>query len=369
MKKKLCLLTPKHWSAMMGGSQYQVKCLLEMLVSADDFTIYYLTGQYDQHYIPSGYYLIGLPAYGSVGGVSLCRYFSETLKMLNKIKPDIIYQRVGSFYTGFAAWYTKRNNCKMIWHIAHDTDVMPAALNQRLKFRRNLLEKKILEYGLRNCSAIIAQTNQQRLYLKKYYKRDVSAVIPNVQPRPGEEIRKSNSVKVKIVWVANLKKWKQPESFISLARDLDRMNMPVECLMIGKPSRNKAWQESIEQQIAAIGNLSYLGSCSIEQVNSVLNSAHIFVNTSTAEGFPNTFIQAWMRKTPVVSLHCNPDNIFRKYKVGFFAGKYEIMLSQVVNLVKNRPLREELGETAGAYAMNTYSLSNLARLEKVLNEA
>ena len=366
MKERLCILTPKHWSAMMGGSQYQIKCLLEKLVPAGKFEIYYITKKYNHQYIPCGYNIISLTGHTRFTGN---RYYFDSfslLKNLNKIKPAIIYQRVGCAYTGIAAFYAKRNNCKMVWHIAHDTDVMPGKVNKSLKFRQGCLEKKILEYGLKNCSAIIAQTHQQKIYLKKYYKRKTAAVIPNFQPRPEGEIHKDNSII--ILWVANLKQWKKPESFIRLAEDLSRMNLAVECFMIGKPSGNKPWQEALEKRIAEISILSYLGACSIEEVNSFLNRAHIFINTSTAEGFPNTFIQAWMRKTPVVSLHCNPDNIFCKHKVGFFSGKYDKMLSQVVKLIKNNTLREEMGEAARAYALQTHSLDNLKAIEKILNE-
>ncbi len=54
----------------------------------------------------------------------------------------------------------------------------------------------------------------------------------------------------------------------------------------------------------------FCGAISQQEVNAELANAHVLVNTSLYEGFPNTFIQAWMRRTVVVSLNVNPDGIF-----------------------------------------------------------
>ncbi len=34
MRAKLCILVPAHWEALMGGSQYQAKVLIDYLLAA-----------------------------------------------------------------------------------------------------------------------------------------------------------------------------------------------------------------------------------------------------------------------------------------------------------------------------------------------
>ena len=364
-KKKLCILMLGHWTDVMGGSQYQVKCLLDKIVPTDQFEVHYLTRNYDPRFSPDGYRIIkiaderGIRRYGSFFDVF------TLLKLLHQIRPDVIYQRVGCAYTGIAAYYARRNNCRMVWHIAHDSDVLPS--KERLSLRNIIrsIDKKILEYGVRSSHYIIAQTNQQAEFLKKHYGRTPTAVVHNFHPLPRENIKKTNPVK--IVWIANFKPMKQPEYFIRLARDLSDLGEKVECIMIGAPAHWAFhWQRSLESEMNEIERLEYLGACPLEEVNSILAKAHIFVNTSLYEGFANTFIQAWMRKVPVVSLHVNPDGVFERHKIGFFAGTYEKMLQRVVELIKNPALRDEMGERARAYAFEKHSEKNIAGLVQLL---
>ena len=367
VKKRLCVIIPTHWSAIMGGSQYQAKCLIDKLLPDERFEIYYLTRRYDSKFHPQGYKIIkvadarGIRRYGFLFDVF------RLLKLLHQIQPDVIYQRVGCAYTGIAAYYARRNNCKMVWHIAQDNDVFPFQKTSSLTNGIRYVDKKILEYGVRSSHHIIAQTNQQGEYLKRYYRRIPTEVVRNFHPMPREEINKTNPVK--IIWIANFKPFKQPEYFIRLARDLRNLGKKVKCIMIGAPAHLPLnWQSSIENKIDEVDNLAYLGARPLEEVNSILAKAHIFVNTSLFEGFANTFIQAWMRKVPVVSLHCNPDGILERHNIGFFSGTYEKMLQRVIELIKNPALRDEMGERAQVYAFERHSEKNIANLIEILKK-
>lgn len=86
------------------------------------------------------------------------------------------------------------------------------------------------------------------------------------------------------------------------------------------------------------------------------------------KALPNTFIQAWMRKVSVVSLHVNPDQVFERHNVGFFSGTYEKMLQRVVELIMNPALRDEMGERAQVYAFERHSEKNIASLVEILKK-
>lgn len=350
MKKRLCIIVPNHWSHIMGGSPYESKILIETLNARDLYDIYYITKRSDPDYKPNGFSIKTIKGgktrrYGEFsGGFSL-------LKILREVNPDIIYQLVAGANTGIAAYYCKRNHCNMVWRIQHDHDVSPPGWRfSKIPFF-NYIDNKILDYGISNATHIVAQSKLQNELMEKYYGRTADIIIPNFHPSPKENIHKE--LPIKVAWVANLKEWKRPEIFIKLAKDLEHMT-DVQFVMCGKPSMNN--YSELKSKIDSIPNLTHHGECTQEEVNQLLASAHIFVNTSMHEGFPHTYMQSWMRKVPVISLEINPDGIFDNDQLGFFAnGSYEKMRDHVVQLIQNDKLRNDIGESAQSFAFEHYS--------------
>lgn len=347
----------------MGGSQYQARMLIDHLVAQEKYEIYYLARSTCEAFMPDGYAIRRIAEPKGIRRYGEFLDAPDLLRILKEISPEIIYQRVGCGYTGITAYYAKKNNKRCVWHVAHDREVMP--LNVRLA--RNLVfryvDKKFLEYGLRNVNAIITQTQQQADYLWKYYGRKEDAIIPNAHPFPGENMKKGKAIRV--VWVANLKPWKHPEIFIRLARDLQQMDQ-VKFTMIGKPLGNPAWCKKIQEEADKAANLEYLGEQTQEAVNKLLAEAHIFVNTSEHEGFANTFIQAWLRKVPVLSLSVNPDGIFDEQHIGIHAGTYENLKHKLIQLIDDETLISGMGEKAQNYASEQFSVKNMEQLERII---
>jgi len=202
--------------------------------------------------------------------------------------------------------------------------------------------------------------------LKTHYGLEPTDIIPNFHPAPTGKIEKNN--KVKVLWVANFKKLKQPEIFINLARDLQHIKN-VEFIMIGGPALNAAYQDEQEKNISALDNLSYLGELSQDDVNEVFAKSHILINTSEYEGFSNTFIQAWMREVPVLSLNVNPDNVFDNEFLGNCAhGSYEKLRKDAIEMVTNEEKRKSIGHAALEHALENYSMKNLDRLIEILDQ-
>ena len=56
----------------------------------------------------------------------------------------------------------------------------------------------------------------------------------------------------------------------------------------------------------------------------LFDRAKIFLNTSSIEGFPNTFLQAWIRGVPVVTFF-DPDSLVQRLQLGTVANSVDEM--------------------------------------------
>jgi glycosyltransferase involved in cell wall biosynthesis len=344
----------------MGGAEYQIACLMDTLIALDRYEIYYLAHRVAADFQPAEYRIIRI---GKGGVASRWGYIAHALPLyraLRTIRPDVIYQRVACGYTGIAAYYAQRHGACLIWHVAHDTDLMPSATLGGRNPVRHFLERRSIEYGLRHADHVVVQTEQQARLLQENYQRTADAVIPNFHPQPLDVIDKSGPLLV--VWVANLKPWKQPEAFVSLAAALSDLK-DVRFVMVGNSVGSAA---QVLRSIRAATNIEYLGECSQSGVNELLARAHVFVNTSQYEGFPNTFIQAWMREVPVASLHVDPDGVLEREKIGLRAGTVERLAEFVRLLITNPQMRSEYALRSRAYAMRQHSMRNADALADLI---
>jgi glycosyltransferase involved in cell wall biosynthesis len=350
----------------MGGIEYQVKLLAESLAKQDNIEVTYLSRKTGRRHLSDGYRLLKI-AHGS--GIRRYGFFLDApdlLRLLNRINPDVIYENGGCAYTGIAAYHAKRSGCQSIWHIASDNDLKGINGLSLLKPHR-YIERKMLHWGIKHAKIIVAQSDAQKRIVARINPNATIHLVRNFHPDPQHNgsIEKSNQ----IVWVANFKPLKQPEIFITLAERLQQRNIDVRCIMVGAPAAHpEGYQHNLEARIAKAGNLDYLGVLPVSDVNRIIAGSRLLVNTSKWEGFPNTFIQSWMRKTPVISLSCDPDHVISNHQCGVVSGSLDNMVENVIALLGEHSRLKAMGENSYAYAMRHHSVSELRRLEKIILE-
>jgi glycosyltransferase involved in cell wall biosynthesis len=139
--------------------------------------------------------------------------------------------------------------------------------------------------------------------------------------------------------------------------------------MIGRSSNNHKFKKELKMAAQDYDNFEYLGEIPQEDVNEYLAKSHLLVNTSIFEGFSNTFIQAWMRKVPVVSLSVDPDKLLSKEGLGYCSGNFESLVDDVQRLIENHKLRDFIGEKARRYAIEHFSIDKVGKQFKDLVES
>jgi glycosyltransferase involved in cell wall biosynthesis len=227
------------------------------------------------------------------------------------------------------------------------------------------IDRKLFKYGIKNAHVIIAQTGYQAKRAFGINKKAAIEIVRNFHPSP-KNISNIDKKK-KITWVANFKRLKQPEIFIALSKKLLEKKLDIQCVMIGSPaSHREKYQKMLEVEINNTPILKWFGKQPLEVVNKHLEESMLFVNTSKWEGFPNTYIQAWMRKTPVVALSCDPDNQISEFGLGLRSGSFEQMIEDVIFLIKSDDKRIAMGERSKRFALENYSFKNLEKLSNII---
>jgi glycosyltransferase involved in cell wall biosynthesis len=219
-----------------------------------------------------------------------------------------------------------------------------------------LYERILYNFGIKRADCIIAQSEYQQELLKKNYNQD-SIVIKNPYPIE-EEVEISKSTPPVILWVGAIKpRWKQPDLFLKLAKAIPDARFQ----MVGGSSTNKQFYEQIKEEAKRISNLEFVGFVPYPDVNKYFTNASILVNTSCAEGFSNTFLQAGTAYTPVITLNADPDEIICKYKLGFHSRTFEQLIEDVKTLLKDETLRNRMGVNGRRYAESEHDIKKIVK--------
>jgi len=216
---------------------------------------------------------------------------------------------------------------------------------------------------MRAADIVIAQTSTQGEMLRKNFSIDVHGVIPNFHPLPRRTEKKHEVFTV--LWIANLKVLKRPEVFIEVVRLLQ--DLPgLRFRMIGAPYDNAKIQKAYVKTVRSLSNVEYLGELKQQEVNVHLSKSQLLVNTSVTEGFSNTFIQAWMRKVPVLTLGINPDNLFDDGNFGRCCSTVQELADTIRYFSANPREMEKIASRSYKTSMEMFSMSNAEQLSNLI---
>lgn len=298
--------------------------------------------------------------------------FINFYRLLKKEKPDICYLRTFR-YLFFLNLIRSILGIPAVFNTSNLTDCDPSL--EKIEFSLNLpvffasLRSSMirrLNFASLNKLPLITITKYHPQLLKEKYNINVQA-FP-VYNFMEDEYEKNRTVKQKrIVSVNNLKPRKNPEAFIKLAERFK--DSGYEFLMVGNIQSNfDYYQKMVREAESRLPNFKYLGGKSIAEVNKILASSMVFVNTCSPEGFGNNFIQAWLNECPTVTLQFDPDGIIEANKIGFHSGSIDQMAVDLEKLMANGQLLEEMGKKARLYALANHSVANVDKYEEIFKE-
>lgn len=370
---KACVMVQNHPGVSMGGAQYQGHLLAEELARRPGVEVTYLARDVPPDFAALNGIPYAVRSIGTFAGIRRRAALFDAWQLwrtLCELRPDVIYQQMRQSYTAVCAHYASQAQIPFFFQIASDLDLdtswITNGISANLPF--DIAESIVSLWGLRHARHIIAQTPRQGRILRERFGLNAATVVRNFQPLPAS-LPPKPSAPVEVFWVANFKEVKRPELFVQLAESfLGRDDLKF--TMAGRPSGLRRRFAPLMARIGRTANLQYLGELSIDGVNIRMARAAIHVNTSSFEGFPNTFIQAWAQGAVVATIAVDPDEEgMEALGIGICAGTFERLRTVIDELARSPERRGGIAERAFAFAQANHSLVHGARLVDAMLEA
>lgn len=232
------------------------------------------------------------------------RALPRVLGILREERPDYV------LVLGWTAWLyllhrLRAGGGRLVFICGLDTEVNG-------EFRReNPVRGALFEAGVRGADVRFAMSDYQAA---QFARQGLSCglyrnlILPRVEPRTAPKT-------VDLLWVARCQPIKRPHLFLDLAA----RSPAARCRMIC-PREDAALWETVAARAGTLANVEFIERVPYREIQSHYDAARIFVNTSTFEGWPNSFIQAGLGATALLSLDVNPDALFERFGPGRFAG-------------------------------------------------
>lgn len=342
-----------------GGAEVEYICLGRELVNLGH-DVCFVT------YKERGY---EVPEIEKIGGIEIIKsypkYRANTLNILRKVRYILkalrkansdIYFGYGS--SGILALHSLLYNKKFVFRISSDIIARRGSyFSSNTRLLCYYLMSLANRVELKKAAIVVAQTERQKKLLAK--KGIKSIVIRNgFVIKPSFSFKNEKTHPPIVLWVGTLSYVKQPQLFLKLAKLLSKAQFE----MIGPKAEGELQLfKYVEEESKKIPNINYRGFVHPSEIDIFYKKASVLVNTSIYEGFPMSFIQAWLNYTPTISLNVDPDGIIEREGVGFYSKTFDRLVHDVHLLITDEKLREEMGWRARKYAEREFDIRFIAR--------
>jgi glycosyltransferase involved in cell wall biosynthesis len=269
--------------------------------------------------------------YRAEEGLPVLRFFhprwTGVWAALRRADADIYYLSCASLRIGLASLCAGKYRRKLAFRIASDMDCEPKKLLIEYNYWR---DRRIYEYGLRRADAILAQSVQQQDAMKRNY--GLSSTLAAMLVDQPCDISAFEQRTIPVLWVSNIRQLKRPDLVLEFAA---RAPGTAVHMIGGRIADSQKLFDEISQRAAELANVTFHGQIPYHEVNDYFAKSLVFTNTSDIEGFPNSYLQAWSRGTPVVAFF-DPDGLIAREGLGVAVRNMEEMHQAVQELATNR---------------------------------
>lgn len=288
--------------------------------------------------------------------------WTSLIRGMRRANADLYYHNCGEYVTGQIALWCRRNRKRFVYSVANDADCTP-----RLPEMKTLRERVLYRYGLLHADRVIVQTETQRKMLREGFSID-SVVLPMPCPGPSKDEYLSppapTNGRCRVAWVGRIHESKRLELLVEVARQLPDIDFDV----AGVAPTPTAYSRAVLQEAGTQPNIRLHGFVARSDMPDFYRNASLLCCTSSYEGFPNTFLEAWSFGLPIVSTF-DPDNLIATNKLGIVARDVSDIVAGIRRITDPPTAWREMSANARSYYMKYHTIDKaLPRFEDLFTK-
>jgi glycosyltransferase involved in cell wall biosynthesis len=292
--------------------------------------------------------LIQRPAYAGAGARAKVQETRYLWRAMREADARAYLFRGGGPQLTVGLAFCRLHRRRLIFSTASDLDF---DFDRPDRTRANLIAYRA---ALRGADLTVVQRSEQG-DLAREAGLDPIELIPSF----AEPAEPSSSDPEAFLWIGRLVDYKRPLDYVRLAESLPEARFRMVWF-----ATNETRPELISELRGAaerLPNLELTGQVPREQLLHLIARSSAVVSTSRAEGMPNTFLEAWSRGVPVVSLEFDPDGRIAEQGLGLVAHSPEELREAASRVWNDATARTEMGRRAREHVIAVHSPAAVSR--------
>jgi glycosyltransferase involved in cell wall biosynthesis len=346
----LAVLAPEYGQHTIGGEAVQ-QTLLARALARRGHDISMTVQDYGQ---PDGAVWDGVRVFKTCrpgAGLPVLRFihprWTGMWSALARADAELYYVSEAGMQVGLAALFCRRHRRRFVFRSASDADCDPSRL--LVRFAR---DRRLYAFGLRRADAVLVQSAAQKGMMACNYgiaARVARMLVEPALPAAGRDID--------VLWVGSMRRVKRPDRVVELAAALPAFRFH----MVGgaAPGQEAPYRE-LRLAAAGMANLFVHGRLSYRETHALYGRARVLLNTSEIEGFPNSYLQAWMHGVPVATL-IDPDRVIEREGLGVAANSPAGLEGALRGLLEDEDAWRAAGERCRAYMARAHGEERVLR--------
>ncbi|MCR9016490.1 glycosyltransferase family 4 protein [Aquiflexum gelatinilyticum] len=252
----------------------------------------------------------------------------------------LLRYRFDYLYTAIPTWetYYYGRLCKILG-IKHIVRIASDNITSR-RDGINQAEIDLIFKGISSADVISVQNVFQQKSIKKRIPSSNVVLIYNPIVIDKFFFKPKDKMGGYIAWVANFRDVKNMALLYEIASKLpsDRFKIAGQPLIPLEPET-----EDSLKKLKTLCNVDFLGRIEQSEILSFYRGAKFLLNTSKFEGFSNTFLEAMITGTPILTTpKVNPDEIISKFDLGVIYSNAEDLTAYLANLSESAYLQKSV---------------------------